>query len=352
MGLGVVITVNGVPDPDLAGASSVEVYERMGQATTYCIHYGVDISEGDLPLLAEDKLSAGSELSILGEAGGEAFCLVKGPVYGQRIHLVDGCAGSDLEVLGADTSIAMDREDKATVWPNVTDLEAVTAVLGSHAYLPDVESTPGRHLETKHALVQRGSDLGFVRRLARRNGYLFWITCDPTGVETAHFKPPPVDGGAEVGLSINLSDSNIGELKIDWDVERPTSAVSAQLDLNSKTGIDGSADASPVTPLGLQGLSMVAGGTRSLHLTTPADDVGDLKGRTEGALVEADFFVRANCQTTAHLLGSVVRSHTLVNLQGAGSRHSGNYLCSAVRHTIDAVSHRMEIELLRNGWTK
>ena len=32
-------------------------------------------------------------------------------------------------------------------------------------------------------LVQRESDLSFVRRLARGNGFLFWITADAVGIE-------------------------------------------------------------------------------------------------------------------------------------------------------------------------
>ena len=40
----------------------------------------------------------------------------------------------------------------------------------------------------------------------------------------------------------------------------------------------------------------------------------------------------------------------LLELDGAGSRHSGNYLVAGVRHTIDAGGHRMELELLRNAW--
>jgi hypothetical protein len=31
-------------------------------------------------------------------------------------------------------------------------------------------------------------------------------------------------------------------------------------------------------------------------------------------------------------------------------RHSGKWFCASVRHTLDAVGHRMEFELIRNGW--
>ena len=58
----------------------------------------------------------------------------------------------------------------------------------------------------------------------------------------------------------------------------------------------------------------------------------------------------ATTETTRERVGRAVRAHTVLELQGAGSRHSGRYLVAAVRHTIDTGSHRMELELLRNAW--
>ena len=81
--------------------------------------------------------------------------------------------------------------------------------------------------------------------------------------ETAHFKPPPVDAAPAQDLVINLQDpeANLATLDILWDIERPPSASAAQLDLNDKSTIDGSVEASPLTPLGAQALSDIAAGT-------------------------------------------------------------------------------------------
>jgi hypothetical protein len=86
------------------------------------------------------------------------------------------------------------------------------------------------------------------------------------------------------------------------------------------------------------------------HVFAPVDDNGDLQARSEGALIDASFFVRANGTTTLTSLKKILRSHTLVKLRGAGARHSGLWFCAAVRHIIDVTEHRMEFELIRNGW--
>ena len=67
-------------------------------------------------------------------------------------------------------------------------------------------------------------------------------------------------------------------------------------------------------------------------------------------IIEASWFIRATCQTSLDRLASVVRAHSVVEIQGAGKRHSGKYFVSAVRHTIDPAMHRMDLELVRNAW--
>lgn len=352
MGLGTAIAVEGQADATLAQATTVEVHERMGQETTYRLRYDVDVSQGDLPLLVDSRLDPGSELSILVPVSGTAHCLVKGPVHGQQIHLQHGGAGSWVEVLGSDTSIEMDRETQSAVWSDVKDSDVVSTILANYGYTADVTSTSAGHYEKKHTLVQRDSDLRFVRRLAQRNGFLFWVTCDSAGIETACFKRPPLDGSAAVDLIINLKSPSIQTVDVTWDVERPTSVIGQQLDLNTKGKLDGAVAQTPQTILGTSSLQTITGDTRSVHLLAPVDDAGDLQARGQGVLIESDWFIRATCQTNLATLGELVRAHTVVELQGAGSRHSGKYFVAGVRHTIDAADHKMDITLLRNGWSE
>jgi phage protein D len=351
MGLGIAITVAGQEDADLAQATEVEVSERAGETTTFRLRYEVDISQGDMPLLVDSRLDQGSELSVLVPVSGSTHCLVKGPVHGQKIHLKHGGADSSVDVLGSDTSIIMDRETHTTIWADLTDSDAVSSILGKYGYASDFQPTSAGHFEAKHTLVQRDSDLRFVRRLARRNGFLFWVSSDELGVETAHFRRPPVDGQAAAELVINLASPNLQTLDLNWDVERPTSVVGAQLDLNNRQILTGAVSTPPLPILGNKGLAAITGDTRSVHLAAPVDDAGDLQARGEGALIESDWFIHATCRTSLEALGKLVRAHSVVELRGAGSRHSGNYFVAAVRHTIDPAGHTMDLTLMRNGWS-
>jgi len=354
VGLGIAIRVNGAPDQTAGSAAFVEVIECVGEPTQYRLEYSFDIADGDFPLLKDASIGAGSEVSVLVPTDDATACLVKGPVYGQQIQFKHGGSGSTLSVQGADSLIKLDREDKVAAWNNLTDSAAVSSILTDAGLVADIDPTQAGHMESKHTLVQRESDLSFIRRLARRNGYHFWLTCDEFGIETAHFKRPKLDGQTECDLIINLTEPrfNVTDLDISWDVERPTSTTSIELDLNTKSDLTGSAQQSPLTALGGTALSTIATGSRIAHVYAPADDNGDLQARSEGTLIEAGFFMHATGTTTLSALKKVLRAHTLVNLRGVGTRHSGTWFCSAVRHSIDSSEHIMQFDLIRNGWAE
>lgn len=352
MSCAAVISVEGQPDEELGQTVRVEVEERIGEATRYRMKYQLAADAGDFPLLADDRVGPGTAMSVTVPSDGPmGTCLVRGPVTGHRLELRHGTGGSWVEVQGMDTSVVMDREARSTMWSAVTDSEAVGTIVAGYGYVPDIESTAARHLDSAHALVQRESDLRFIRRLARRNGAAFWVTTDATtGVETAHFKRLGSHMAPDVALAVNVDPPSLDRIEISWDVERPTSVTASQLDLAGVSAFDGNVAASPVAPLGARGLAAITGDTRSIHLAAPADDAGGLQARGEAALIESDFFVRATGSTSRSRLGAVLRAHDVVELQGAGSLHSGSWIVSSVSHRIEGEGHRMEFELIRNAW--
>lgn len=336
----------------LATASQVEVYERWGAATSFRLTLNLAQQESDFPLISSDEVAPGTKVTITvgGAPGGEV--LTRGIITGQAAHFEHGSTASSLTVIGFDECVLMDRVSKGKVWADGTDSNAVQVVLGEYGFTPDVESTNAGHTENKHSLVQRETDLRFVRRLARRNGYLFWLSHTAAST-TAHFKKPPLSGEAELTLRINRDGANLDQFDLVWDVERPTSVVCQQLDLNAKEGLDGDSDSAGLRLLGSKGLSDVSSEERSLHLCVPADDAGDLAGRSSGALRESEWFIRGACvSSTSRLGGKIVRAHRLVRVEGLGGRHDGLWFVTGVHHNIDLSSHRMRIELARNGWNE
>jgi hypothetical protein len=343
---------NAVPDPTLAQPARVEVIEAVGACTTFSLFYDFTIEAGDLPLLKEARLGPEAEIAVRVLDGDSPAVLVRGPVTRQRISLVTGGDGSVLEVIGADATVAMARESKVHVWPATTDAAAISELLGAAGLVPQVQlPTTITHEENKRALVQREPDLHLIRRLARRNGCWIWLEYDPVAaVPTVHVSRPPVDSPAALQLHLAGADRNLEEALIEWDAERVVATAAEDRDVFSASALDGSVERSPLQGLADHALADIVTQPHRARLAFQVADAGDLLVRSEAALIEDGWFVRATLKASARVLKAILRAPSVVELHGAGSRHSGRYLVSRVTHQIDDDDHRMQVTLVRNGW--
>jgi len=116
------------------------------------------------------------------------------------------------------------------------------------------------------------------------------------------------------------------------------------------TDLDGAVERSPLAGLSELGLGDIVLQPRKARLSVPVDDAGDLLARSEAALIEEGWFVRVNFAEGVKRLKRVLRAHSVVELHGAGTRHSGRYLVSRVVHRIEDSDHLMDVTLIRNGW--
>ncbi len=156
-----------------------------------------------------------------------------GYVLSHKLHLETGVTSSTLVIWGQDASWLMNLEEKAREWVDVTDANVAESIFGEYGFTPapenDDDDSPV-HPEQGHSLMQRGSDIQFLRRLARRNGKLCRVFCaSEPGVRTGFFARPNLDG--DPAITLNVSDSqrwNVDKLDVTWEVTRPTSVQARQ----------------------------------------------------------------------------------------------------------------------------
>lgn len=357
-------------DTELTGVvGSVEVVERWGAPTSYAIRATVRERDGTLVPLDDEALDPGKQLAVVVSVDGESQCLVRGPIRGHQASLGRGLQRSSMQILGSDSSIELDREEKIAVLEG-SELAIVGQILdtwydgvdygATSAFGTDVYDSP-QFEESRRSFVQRGSDLSVVRRMARRYGRVFFERVDAqTLSRTAHYHRPLVDSTDPVQLVFSGRDpkQNLVQLQVGFDVERPSSFPAQQVDTLTVEPWSTDPDAVLVEGFADDDLRTVHGAMRDTGGTTPvfrstlttsAEDETDLAARVAGATLDSEFFVWGRATTTAHRLGRIVRAHDTVEVVGAGQRHSGLYYVRGVRHMIDASGYAMEIELARNA---
>lgn len=334
----------------------VEVREQLGEMITYTLVFAEDICDDDFQVLKHPSLMPCKEISIWVEVNGKNVYLARGPVQGQQIKIVKGGQGSDVQIRGSDNSVKMKLVERKENHKNQKDSEIVSEILKKYGFTNQAVKNFGlENDEAKHSKLQNQDDLSFLKSIAQDQGLYFWISYDDLGSEVAHFDELPLESSPAETLIVNSADEtkvNIDELSISWDSDVPTKVVGSQLETKKKNKTDANVERSEQHKLGVATLDLVTKECRQEGKSSPkpADDVGRVQQRSKGALNEAEWFIKASCSTSFDRLCKVIHAHTIVEVIGAGSRHSGKYLISGVTHTIDSASYKMQLELMRNAW--
>jgi len=351
MSLGAILSPSGMPGSGFPQPDVVVVDEGGLRPSTFTLSYGLTLRNGDFELLHQSFLDPDADVVVQVAPEGSLQTLLKGFVLGQSIEFHVGGDGSSLQVVGADQSARLNQEHRCMVWSDATDASVVQQICGQHGLTPITDATATVHATNKHSLVQRETDLEFIHRLARRNGFWFWVDADSSAqILTAHFVRPPVSSASSATLSVRAGSATVDGISLQWDTDRPSAVSAQQLDLASLSPNDVNVARSPLSGLASQALADVVKSPRTRQLAVPVSDQADLQARAEALLIEAGWFVSARVTARLSVLKTVVRANTVVTLDGVGTRHSGTYLVSRVVHTIDAEDHVMTIDLVRNGW--
>jgi hypothetical protein len=315
-------------------------------------------STGDLQFVGDGSFEPATNITLMvtpGAQGSQAQCIFDGYVLSWRLHLDRATTSSSIDIWAQDASWLMNVNDAVTEWSGQTDGEVANTIFSSYGFTPAARNTDHdspSHTPDGHTLVQRATDLQFLRGLARRGGKLCRIACtDTPGARTGYFIVPAVDG--QPVTTITLVDPNswtVDTLDFDWDVMRPTEADASQVDLtqSADAGTDVTADASGLAPLDDRDYPGYFGQSSTLLLTAPAD-VPELSQRTAAVLTESGFFSRCTGEADADRIGVILRVGDLVTIEGAGSIQSGTWLVWSVRHRSLPESWKMSFTLVRNA---
>jgi phage protein D len=338
--------------------SLVEVEENVDMPSAMQLTMPVDVDErGELTFVSDRRLQPFANVALMVAGGDDAgHCIFDGYVLSQKLRLENGATGSSLQVWSQDATWLMNLEEKVREWVDVTDADVAASIFGDYG----INAAPGNrsddspsHTEQKHTLMQRGSDIQFLRMLARRNGKLCRVAClDRPGDRTGYFATPRVDGRPDVTIVANdLEAPTVRSLEFEWDVTRPTAVKARQalLDDDAQDGVGAAPDDSGIAPLDARGLADFAKKPMTVLLTATVGDAGELALRARSVLREAGWFVRCEGEADLARIKTVLRAGAIVQIDAAGSLHSGRYFVWSVRHSITSDAHLMKFVLVRNA---
>lgn len=339
---------------DALGALEVEENSTLPDALRLVLP--VSTVNDDLTWVGDKRIRPYANIAVVATPdGGSAQCIFDGYVLSNAVHMNAGVTSSSVEVRAQDASVLMSLSHVCREWAGMTDGTVANQIFNTYGFTPaggntnndsPVHDTPNR------TLMQRGTDLEFLRRLARRSGRWCRVICSDTpGQRTGYFAVPDLTASPATTIVLNDADTaSVNALDFHWDVARPTQVLASQSSMTdgTATGVKADTSDSGLPALDARGLAAFAGRDTTTRLTTPGD-TADLPGRAQAVLREAGWF--AGCTGIAELsrLKAVLRVGNVVSVAGVGNELSGNYLVSSVRHSISTNSHTMGFTLIRNA---
>src|SRR5262249_13437461 len=168
----------------------------------------------DYGLLLSGLLDPPSRVIIMVIIGVLPQVLIDGIITNHQVVPSNKPGESMLHVFGKDISVNLGLEEKSETYPNQPDSIIVARLIATYATLglvPTITPTTDVPIEIDRIPTQQGTDLDFIKELARRNGFVFYIEPTPIpGVNTAYWGLDNRLGLPQPALTMNMGpDTNV-----------------------------------------------------------------------------------------------------------------------------------------------
>jgi phage protein D len=353
VGYTLLIAMVPAPAPVIEAVQDIEIEASLDQASVFRVRFGITQTKtGDWSILELDPFRPLVPVSIRVQRGiRPPEAVINGYVTDQRViygHEASGC--STLEVTGMDATHLMNLQERVKPWPNLPDSGIAAAIFGQYGVVPRLDATSPVLTEPDGTTIQRGTDIRFLRRLARRNGFDCYVQPEPvSGLDFGHFRARRTAGLPQAVLSVSMGEeTNVHDFAVRYEMTKPTTAVAAGLDVATKAPQPALAPVPSELPLGLEGTLM-----RELPpaVVRPADTglprTAELQRAAQAVVSRSSWSVVATGTVGTDV--GVLRPGGLVNVRGAGRVYNGSYVVTRVTHSLAPCAYEQRFEARRNA---
>ena len=342
------------PQPLVDAVEEIVVDSTLDQASALRMRFGIAQTDlGDWTVLIEDVFRPLVPVTVRVQTDVLPEAIITAYVSKQEASYGDVAGTSTLEVSGLDKTLLMNLQENVMLWANFPDSAIATMIFGRNTLVPMVQPTSAPTLaEPEGSILQRGTDIRFLRRLAERNGFDCYVQPEPlSGLEQGFFRPRQTVGLPQAVLNVAMGEeTNVMGFRIRDDMTRPTTAVAANLDTLTKAPQPAVAPASIQPPMGIQPtLTRVLPPPIVRPVDTGLVHTSDLQTLALAIADRSSFAIVAEGEVGPAV--GILRPGGVVNVRGAGRNYNGSYFVTRVTHTITRDDYKQRFEAVRNAAT-
>ena len=289
--------------------------------------------------------------------GGIPNVIIDGIVTRHEISASNEAGQSTITLTGEDLTVLMDVVQFPLLrYPGLPIYAQVNAIVAKYAFLgivplviPPLFDDPP--LPTDKIPTQTGSDLAYIKKLAKDCGYIYYLEAGPApGTSIFYFGPDIRIPIPQPALSVNMdANTNVENLTFSLDGLAKKIVIMTIFDpITGKIPIP-----IPVPNVSLLRPPLGARPTVPLKIEYPAEGANKSSIEAIGlALAKATDAVEAvSGSGSLNVLryGRVLRAFQTVGVRGAGLTYDGMYYVRTVTHNIKRGEYKQSFSLTRDG---
>ncbi|NBF39484.1 MAG: hypothetical protein GVY14_03625 [Spirochaetes bacterium] len=265
------------------------------------------------------------------------------------------------EVVAMDHTALMNREEKRKRWTDMRHSTIVQDIFGEGEY--DLAGRAGKTItktqpggqELEAPVMQRGTDAQFLKQLAERNGYLFYVETNTASQKEEGFFHPlerektSLDLDVQEPLRVSLGRAtNVVSFNVRYEMTKPFEAVGAGVKADSKDKQEASSDSSTGSDHGKKS-TLEGKKSKRFIQARGGQRGGDLQSYGQVLSNRSSYAIRATGQLRITDYGHVLRAKRPVQVEGVGSAFSVRYYVEKVHHAITDEEYTQDFTLRTNA---
>lgn len=345
------------PQPVIEALSDVQITSNASSASVFQLTFTLD-SKSILHTLF--LITAGAPIPlirviIVATLNGTSEVLIDGVVTNREVSSGDN-GEATLTVTGEDLSRVMDYIDFSGIpYPAMPAPARVALILAKYAILGVVPLViPSIFMDVPIPVVSipqhKGKDLGYVRDLATKVGYVFYLEPGPAiGSSIAYWGPQIRVGKPQPPLNADLdAHRNIESVSFNFDesskvlpllmIHEPITKATIPIPVPDITPLSPPLGAIPAIP---KNVERIAGTGKLNPLQAAAAGVAKASSTADA--------ISATGSLDVTRYGHILKARKLVSLRGAGLAFNGLYYVKSVTHNIRRGEFKQNFNLVRNG---
>ncbi len=277
--------------------------------------------------------------------------LIDGVVTNHELSAGDEPGTSTLTVTGSDLSKLFSLDERNEQYPNQPDFVIAAQVMARYAtygIVPAPAPTTDFPIQIDRIPRQQENDFDFLTRIARRNGFVFYVEPVTLGVSTAYLGPENRIGLPQPAITIGMGAStNAHGVSFSYDGLAPVGVKGSFVEPFTKISIPLPA----LPPLKVPPLALKPAPAYRTVLTRDTAQRNPVQAALAGlaqATNAPDAITGRGTLDTARY-GHALRARRLVGVRGAGLSYDGLYMVHGVTHTIERGKYSQAFQISREG---